>query len=168
MNGRVKHIDIAKGISIFLVALYHSGPIYGALAHSKLSFSFNAVVEPMSLFRLPLFFFLSGVFFTWAVRPKIFLVKKSEALLKPYFSVLLLLFSISIAFGSDALLWQLAGIIYGNGDTIRWVPLWFLPHLFSVYLFTYVLFRFFKFYQLPLGLMVIVLLIFVSIGVLCI
>ncbi len=169
MNSRVKYIDIAKGISIFLVALFHSQPIFlGALAHSKPSFYLHAVIETMSLFRLPLFFFLSGVFFTWAVRPKIFLVKKSEALLKPYFSVLLLHFFIGIMFVDDTFLWQLAGIFYGNGDTIIWPPLWFLTHLFSVYLFTYILFRFFKFNQLPLGPMAVVLLGFMSIGVLCI
>jgi len=171
MGGRVKHIDIAKGISIFFVSLFHSQPIfYGALAHSKLGSYFQAVIEPMSLFRLPLFFFLSGVFFTWTVSPKIFLAKISEALLKPYFSVLLLVFAISIVLGGDGLWWQLAGIFYGNGDTITWfwIPLWFLPHLFVVYLFSYILFRCFKFYQLPPGPTALVLLIFTVIGVFCI
>ena len=170
MDGRIKHIDIAKGISIFLVAMAHGTPVFVPLVSSKVIFYYQEVIGPISLFRMPLFFFLSGIFFTWTVNPKIFLIKKSEALLKPYFSVLLLIFSTHIALGSDALLWQLAGIFYGNGETIResWVALWFLTHLFAVYLFTYVLFRFFKFNQLPFGVMVAVLLIFMSIGALCI
>jgi len=63
MSGRVKHIDIAKGISIFLVALAHSTHIFAPLVSSKLIFYYQAVISPMSLFRLPLFFFLSGYFF---------------------------------------------------------------------------------------------------------
>jgi len=51
MNNRVEHIDIAKGISIILVALFHS----------KLKLFAPDIINSMGLFRLPLFFFLSGV-----------------------------------------------------------------------------------------------------------
>jgi len=53
VRGRVEHIDIARGISITLVAMFHS----------HLKFSIPEVIEPMSLFRMPLFLVLSGVFF---------------------------------------------------------------------------------------------------------
>ena len=45
VRGRVEHVDIAKGISIAMVALFHS----------DLAFFIPAVVEPMSVFRMPLF-----------------------------------------------------------------------------------------------------------------
>ena len=68
--------------------------------------------------------------------------KKSDALLKPYFSTLIILLFISILFKEESNLnWQLKGMFYGNGDTIKWVPMWFLPHLFLVYCFTYIFFK---------------------------
>ncbi|WP_081365719.1 acyltransferase family protein [Alteromonas mediterranea] len=50
---RAKHIDIAKGISITLVVLLHS----------QLAPYIYFITEPLSLVRMPLFFFLSGFFF---------------------------------------------------------------------------------------------------------
>ncbi|MEW8495846.1 MAG: acyltransferase family protein, partial [Candidatus Thiodiazotropha taylori] len=62
MGVRVKHVDIAKGISITLVAMFHT----------KLRIFVPDIVDPLSLFRLPLFFFLSGIFFSWAAAPGAF------------------------------------------------------------------------------------------------
>lgn len=154
MSSRVRYIDIAKGISIFLVAL----------GHSKVRAHYPSVIDSMSLFRLPLFFFLSGVFFSWVTQAKEFFVKKSEALLKPYFFVLLIIWLINIAQGDGDIAWRLKGIFYGNGDTIKWQPMWFLPHLFAVYVFSYVLFRYLKFYELPALLKAVVLAAFMAIG----
>ena len=139
MNNRIVHIDIAKGISILLVAMFHS----------NLKVFVPEIIEPMSLFRMPLFFFLSGVFFSYSISPSEFMIKKSEALLKPYFAVLILLWFISVFSQSEHIAWELKGIFYGNGDTLIWTPMWFLTHLFAVYCFVYVLFRFVKFNTLP-------------------
>lgn len=135
MESRFKHIDIAKGISITLVAVFHS----------KFATFFPDVNHSMALFRMPLFFFLSGIFFSWLVEPRSFLLKKSEALLKPYFAVLFLHLALCALKGDDNLGLQLAGIFYGNGQTIEWGALWFLTHLFTVYCFCYLCFRFAKF-----------------------
>lgn len=132
MKNRVIHLDIAKGISIILVALYHS----------KIKSIAPDFINSMSLFRIPTFFFLSGVFFNTSPNTYAFLWKKSDTLLKPYFVTSLAIFIIAILLKKDHLAWQLKGIFYGNGDTIEWVPMWFLPHLFAVYLFTYFVFRF--------------------------
>jgi fucose 4-O-acetylase-like acetyltransferase len=75
MVDRVKHIDIAKGISITLVAMFHG----------QLRFFFPEIIEPMALFRLPLFFLLSGVFFSWAASPKDFFNKKIRGYVKAIF-----------------------------------------------------------------------------------
>ena len=154
MEKRVEHIDIAKGISITLVALFHS----------ELSLLIPEIIDPMALFRMPLFFFLSGVFFSYSLDPKAFFLKKSEALLKPYFSILLALFLLSFLSGDGALLYQLKGIFYANGDTIRWTPLWFLTHLFSLYIFTYFLFYFCKFDYLNYPIKLVLLFVFISVG----
>ena len=130
MNDRIKHIDIAKGISISLVALFHSG----------LGNLIPAITEPMSLFRIPLFFFLSGVFFSLNTTTKEFLFKKSEALLKPYFIVLITVLLIHVTTGEEHILSKFTSILYGNGSTLIgiWIPMWFLTHLFAVYCFTFV------------------------------
>ncbi len=132
MKNRFEHIDIAKGISIILVAL----------AHSQLKLFAPDVVDSMALFRMPLFFFLSGVFFSISDKPKTFLIKKSDALLKPYFTTMIILFILWIAIKQQDLGWHLKGIFYGNGNTMdtHWIPMWFLTHLFVVYCSTYFIF----------------------------
>ncbi len=145
MNIRIDHIDIAKGISIILVAIHHS----------KFKVLFPSIVESMSLFRMPLFFFLSGIFFSVLQEPKFFLLKKTEALLKPYFSVLLTVVCISVLFYQGDFSNQLINIFIGNGRSIAqidiywWVPMWFLTHLFAVFCSTYILFKYLKFDSLP-------------------
>lgn len=133
MKNRVEHVDIAKGISIILVALFHS----------KLSPLAPHVMNGMGLFRMPLFFFLSGVFFSASTASNIFYVKKGDALLKPYFTTLFLVLLLSALFGGSEYLSKFLGILYGNGVTLPkiWSPLWFLPHLFLTYAFTYQLVR---------------------------
>ena len=140
MKERIEYIDVAKGISIFLVALYHS----------NLWQHFSEILEPLSLIRIPLFFLLSGIFFSWQILPKVFFIKKTESLLKPYFFVLFFHGCIIALFGKEEFGSVLPGIFYGNGATIQWSPLWFLTHLFAVHVFTYILFRYCKFYLLSI------------------
>ncbi len=154
MKQRVEYLDIAKGLSIVLVVLFHS----------KLKLVIPEIIRPMALFRVPLFFFLSGVFFSYTLKPKSFILKKSEALLKPYFSILIAL-SLFIFYSEDGfLLNDLMGIFYGNGDTIRWVPMWFLTHLFALYIFSYILFYFCRFGDWNYKLKYALLCIFISVG----
>jgi fucose 4-O-acetylase-like acetyltransferase len=115
---------------------------------------------------MPLFFLLSGIFFSWKAEPREFLIKKSEALLKPYFTVLLTLLLLAAVIGEDELLSQLVGIFYGNGDTIRWTPLWFLTHLFVVYFFSYVLFHYLRFHFLSFKQKAGVLVVLLVVGIL--
>jgi len=93
---------------------------------------------------MPLFFFLSGVFFSASISPREFTMKKWEALLKPYFSVLILIYFISFFLSQKFSEGKLLGIFYGNADTLRFglFPMWFLTHLFAVFCFSYILFRY--------------------------
>lgn len=128
-------MDVAKGISIILVALFHS----------KMRAFVPQLIDAMSVFRMPLFFFLSGVFFSALGAPGHFLRQKFDALLKPYFATLVLvavLAGAGVAFPAAKFpMPEWAGILYGGGETIRLVPLWFLTHLFAVYCFVYLVFR---------------------------
>jgi len=136
MKNRIGHVDIAKGISILLVAIFHS----------KLKMFAPDIIGSMGLFRMPLFFFLSGVFFSSSTDTYEFCWGKVNSLLKPYFATLLFIFAIKVLYLDEDLTWQLKGIFYGTGDTIKgigyWAPMWFLTHLFSVYIFTYFMFKF--------------------------
>lgn len=154
MESRFKHIDIAKGISISLVAMFHS----------HFANFFQEINHSMALFRMPLFFFLSGIFFSCLSKPKDFFIKKSESLLKPYFSVLLLFFIISILKGQEGLVYQLAGIFYSSGPNIKIGALWFLTHLFAVYCFCYILFKVFNFSKLKCRIQTIIPFVFIGIG----
>ncbi len=156
MSNRIEHIDIAKGISISLVALWHS----------NVKVFFPELIEPMSLFRMPLFFFLSGVFFSYSQGLNGFLLKKTDALLKPYFATLLGLLFLSAIMNEKHLFWQFKGIFYGNGDTIvwPWKPLWFLTHLFALYCFAYVIYRYTNFENLSLYIKCSILLLGIFLG----
>ena len=90
---------------------------------------------------MPLFFFLSGVFF----RPdKSFfdtLFEKSDSLLKPYLVTLLSLGIFGAIMKGRDFLSGFVGILVATGESIEWMPLWFLPHLFAVAIFSWVLIR---------------------------
>ncbi|MEW8563487.1 MAG: acyltransferase family protein [Candidatus Thiodiazotropha sp.] len=134
MGKRVDLVDVAKGISILLVAFNHS----------QLSSLFQDANNAMGLFRMPLFFFLSGVFFSTVRSPRDFFIHKTDALLKPYFATLIFLLLTTILIGREGVLREALGIFYGTGFTIRWRPMWFLTHLWLVFMACYILVRRFR------------------------
>ncbi|MEM7736544.1 MAG: acyltransferase family protein [Deinococcota bacterium] len=130
---RIKHIDVVKGISIVLVVFGHNWLVLhdsGELYHIGLSF------------RMPLFFFVSGIFF----RPNVpfgQLVKtKADALLKPYAVTLGILSVYQILLLQEPAFRIYAGILYAGGETIFWLPMWFLTHLFAVFLLSWAVIRY--------------------------
>jgi len=131
-SGRIEHIDIAKGLSITLVALNHS----------QLGLMVPALMDTLSVFRLPLFFFVSGVFFSHAAPLKPFVAKRAGALLKPYATTMLGVLLIMLLLTGNYKL-RLLARVYANGTMLEWpwTPVWFLPHLFAVHLFCYTVFR---------------------------
>ncbi len=121
MSERNTSIDIAKGIGIILVVFGHNWII--AHDHGEL---FRIIFS----FHMPLFFFLSGAVLHQDTDFWDFLAFKIDALLKPFFVVL-------SAWGLARIVWSgidarsyVLGMLYGTGNTIEWVPLWYLPHLF--------------------------------------
>lgn len=128
MAGRIGLIDSAKGLSIILVVIHHS----------DLKEYVYAVDAALGLVRIPLFFFLSGVLFNTSRGLKALVVNKTDALLKPYFVTLLLVWLVSLALVEDTKPWpRLGGILYGVGETIEWpwMPAWYLTHLWLVFIF---------------------------------
>jgi len=156
MNKRVELIDIAKGISIILVVFNHS----------DLANLYPGISNSLALIRMPFFIFLSGVFFSTSYSLKNHFIKKTDALLKPYFftlgSVIAIHFMLDIiglvaSFTSSTMepidifkqfYWNLLevgklilGALYGSGPGIvkGWLPLWFLTHLWIVFILSYLI-----------------------------
>lgn len=113
-------IDIAKGLGIICVVLGHNWLV--AHEHGEL---YRVIFS----FHMPLFFFLSGVVLKNRGAWRSFAISRSEALLKPYLSVLTIWGLTRIVQGKADWLSYFSGMIYATGNTIEWVPLWYLPHL---------------------------------------
>lgn len=127
---RSRFIDVAKGVNILLVAFGHSHLIY---THAWVG-SFN---QSLLLFRMPFFFFLSGIFFEETKTFRRTLAEKTDALLKPYWVTLLAVLLKRELFAEGSLWEEAPRILYGIGETIGdpWTPLWYLPHLWLLFLF---------------------------------
>ncbi len=131
---RVEYVDIAKGIGITLVVMGHNDfALISPFAH-KLIYSFH----------MPMFFFMSGMFFKPDMPFWAFLHHRYNRVLKPFLFTILLIYFASISFSKVGLLMagrRLLKAMYGNGYYLDWVQLWFLPHLFVVSLFAYFFFQ---------------------------
>lgn len=130
MEKRVAYIDIAKGIGILLIVLGHNDlSEYHPFLH-KFVYSFH----------IPLFFFLSGMFFK-PERPFRDLVKRRfDTLLKPFLFIIFAIYLFEAGFGNmtfPVMLGRIAKSLYANGFYLDWVQLWFIPHLFAVNLFAF-------------------------------
>jgi len=129
---RNRTLDVAKGIGIILVVLGHNWIIFH---------EYPEAMRVIFSFHLPLFFFISGIFFKDVPNFKPLLQIKFDGLLKPYFVVLLSL-GLAKSLLQGGSFWQLfAGTLYAAGSTIAWLPMWFLPHLFAINLFVWFLLK---------------------------
>lgn len=131
---RVDWVDYAKGIGIFLVVVGHvlRGLDGDAMLEGRTWFP--VVDNWIYAFHMPLFFFLSGLFATRAVResPSTFLVKRLKGVAYPYFVWILIIgVTRSVAYdGVDAGVSFLTGywrILFDPYDIF-----WFLYALFLI------------------------------------
>lgn len=136
MNSRVEYIDVARGIGILLVVIGHNPYV---TQQSSLPFSI------IYSFHIPLFLFLSGIFFS-ANNPFTKIVKtRFFSLLVPY--VLAIVGSAvfkKVTGSSQSLSDMLFGGLYGTAATVTWVPLWYLPHIFTVSVFSWGVIRLYQ------------------------
>ncbi len=115
---RIEFIDLAKGLCIILVVLLHNG----------LTLEFPLI----KAIRMPLYFILSGLFFSDYGSFFTFLIKKTNRLIIPLVFFLLIGFLFSVLFSSN-FSELLTNPFYAN------FPLWFLLCLFWVNLFYYLI-----------------------------
>lgn len=124
MSKRVEFLDIAKGIGILLV-------VYGHV--------YSPIREYIFSFHMPLFVFISGLFFKEGIDVKNFLISKANRILVPYFFFALISWCIFTAVSykqgnAVELHKQVANItkIFIGSGTNGNVALWFLGSLFAI------------------------------------
>ena len=140
---RVEYIDLAKGLSMSLIILFHIR-------------DFHTTVEVgLEFFRVPIYFFLSGLFFKEYSGLKEFSLKKVNKLIIPYLFFFLTAYAAGIVchflhFYEKGLLeepfrWGMIGDIFfklGRGEDIGYnSPIWFLLSLFEVNILFFLLHR---------------------------
>lgn len=138
---RIEYIDLAKGLCISLVVLYH--------IHC-----FETTTETaLQFFRMPLYYFLSGIFFKEYGNLALFSIKKANKLIIPFLFFFLVAYAAGIAchflrFYERGIIeepfhWNMIFDIFtkmGRGEDIGYnVPIWFLLSLFEANLLFYFL-----------------------------
>lgn len=134
MEKRIGYIDIAKGLGILVIVL----------AHNDLAAYHPTLHKFIYAFHIPLFFFLSGMFFRpertfWET-----LKRRFNTLMKPYFFALFMIYLGEATFGNmsfENIAGRIAKSMYATGHYIDWVQLWFIPHLFAVSMFAWLAWR---------------------------
>lgn len=127
---RIEYIDLMKGICIILVVLLHSG----------VSIPNESVDTMLRNVRMPLYFFLSGLFFKEYSSFCDFIVRKTNKLVVPYIFFAFFPFALVYLFGiievPDSKCLP-ARILYLPLNE----PLWFLRGLFMTYILYYAFHR---------------------------
>jgi len=139
---RLLYIDIAKGFGILLVAL----------AHNDLAGYAPLLYHWIYSFHMPLFFFLSGLFFKAGTGFLDLLRRRFDSLLKPYFFGIFLIYFGAIFFDTMGLpiaFGRILKSLYANGYYLDWVAMWFLPALFTVNLFAFLFYLAFRWTDKP-------------------
>ncbi len=125
-RNRLPMIDIAKGIGILLIVLGHSASFEHHFPHLN---------DTLRSIRIPFFFFMSGVTFSVGARSLTDIaILRADAWLKPY-AVTVLLFGMIDIFirGTESYTTVFLGLVYATGFTLSPSALWFLPHLWLIY-----------------------------------
>jgi len=132
MKHRWIQMDIAKGIGILVIVFAHSWFV---------ATSPDLLYPILASFILPLFFFLSGVFFKPEQPFVEMAVRKADGLLKPFFFTMLVYVIVRALLRGQPLLPDIGGVLYASVDTIPWQAMWFLPHFWVAILFSWVMLR---------------------------
>jgi len=134
MSTRAGWVDAAKGIGILLVVL----------GHNQINSFLPVFQQFIFSFHMPLFFLLSGMFFKPQTEFFSMAKRRFQSILLPYLMVLVLIYATYLFFSTmpaTQVLRRLAkSLIFSLPQYLEWLPLWFLPHLFLLNLFAWLVF----------------------------
>lgn len=128
-NRRIDFVDLTKGVCIILVVMAHIGGAFTKLDNSSM----------LSCFRMPLYFFISGIFFKSYEGLIGFVIRKINKLLIPflffYVASFLLKYIVWLVLPGTfhtPVTWNELLIIFQGHDLIKFnPPIWFLITLFN-------------------------------------
>ncbi len=135
MTKRIEYLDAAKGIGILFVILGHN--------HIKLEFP--AIYQVVYSFHMPFFFLLSGIFFRTDYGLIELARRRFNSLLRPFIAYMVIVYSGAIFFTKidlPTIFGRILKALYAGPNTLEWIALWFLPHLFLVNLLAFFLVKF--------------------------
>jgi polysaccharide biosynthesis protein PslL len=168
-KSRLTYIDIARGIGIMLVVMGHT------LAEANYHVQNSTVLflgQLIYSFHMPLFFFLSGMFFKPEIRFPDLLKRRFDSLLKPYLFTIFLVYFVSVFYdknlGLSTAVLRIIKALYGNSYYLElyWSQIWFLPLLFALNIFAFGFYAIFK--RLPVWTIFLGLLLTLVVGILTI
>lgn len=136
-GGRIEYIDLAKGFCIILVVLFHCDIYF-----YHIGYEFNTMVG--NTFRMPLYYFLSGLFFKPYNGFFNFAIRKANKLLIPFFFfyfctgviVPFILQELNVDMGIKSVIGWHSFINFYN-EKFTNIPLWFLLSLFETNIIFY-------------------------------
>ena len=133
---RIGWVDAAKGIGILLVVL----------GHNQINSIAPGLHDTIYSFHMPLFFILAGMFLKPEQSFLTLLKRRFFSTLRPYLLVLGIIYGLTFLFTKAATVVVLTrlfkALFYALPNYFdTWMPLWFLPHLFLVSLFTWLIIR---------------------------
>ena len=136
VKARLTTIDIAKGIGILLIVLGHD---------AGFERNFPQFSDFLGGIRMPFFFFISGVTFSLGRRSLTDIaIMRADAWLKPFVVVVTLFGCLNILRGTGTFEGLLLALTYGTGFTLSPRAVWFLPHLWLLYVSCSALFMYGK------------------------
>ncbi len=126
---RIDFVDLTKGVCIILVVMTHIGGAFEQLDTGSM----------LSCFRMPLYFFISGVFFKPYEALSGFILRKINKLIIPFLFFYLSAFSYEIHHLEDStgsiqlpVSWKELLVVFHGHDLIKFNPsIWFLVALFN-------------------------------------
>lgn len=139
--GRIKEVDIAKGVGILLVVIGH--------LIDQFDVEGQIVYRFIYLFHMPLFFFLSGMFFREEEKFSVFFIKKFKRLFVPFALANLFFFAVEMTRAyilgdryDGSLGWvSLPYSVFGLGTVPSMLvhSTWFILALFRIYILYWLL-----------------------------
>jgi fucose 4-O-acetylase-like acetyltransferase len=125
-------MDVTRGVGILII-------VFG---HGWFAASSPTVIYPLlSPFILPLFFFISGVFFNTRQPFAEMALRKADGLVKPFLVTMLGYVLVRDILRGQPLLPDIGGVFYASVDTLPWQALWYLPHFWVAMLFSWCMLR---------------------------
>ncbi|MCU1716161.1 acyltransferase family protein [Pseudomonas sp. 5P_3.1_Bac2] len=132
MKQRWIQMDVARGVGILIIVFGH-----GWFAAS----SPDVIYPLLSAFILPLFFFISGVFFSIQQPFGEMALRKADGLVKPFLVTMLGYVLVRDIIRGQPLLPDIGGVLYASVETLPWQALWYLPHFWVAMLLSWLMLR---------------------------